>query len=585
MVGASLVVGLMVATSMLAGSNVSELNRFSWSETAGWQSWRTANEGVVIHGTHLSGFVWSENVGWIRLGADSGGPYANTDSDNWGVNRDAGGALSGFAWSENVGWLRFSTDFGDVEIDEDGALAGYVWSENLGWIHLSNDGVGYGVALVLPAPPAELVADRQAQQWSNEPIVHFEWSGAEGNGAGLGYSTVVDQSPTTEPDNEVEIEHEADPVVATSGELPDGAEHYFHLKSCDLVGNCSAALHLGPFWIDTVPPMIETVSSVLAPEFGEYESGDATRASITQVLARFSEPMLDPGGDNDPEDVTNPDNYLVVGAGSDGLIQTESCEAGLHPDDVLHEIEQILYVDELELAATSFTEGRALPRGLYRFIFCGSTSLVDRAHNALDGAGGLSGSDAATDVEVLIDNLVVNPNFDASLDGWIVELPAVGDIVHRADVDVDGAPTSGALTVFSSAASGELFKVSQCVDLVVEDDHGVGVFHAVMSPSASAPTITMSAAVFEEAGCLGSSLTPQTIAVAAGDTGGTWSDSLSGGLDVPSEASSIRLDISVDAGEADTFEVFIDGVSFFAGAVFADGLEDGTTDVWSAVEP
>ena len=49
------------------------------------------------------------------MGSAGGGPYANTTSNNWGVNLAANGDLSGYAWGENIGWLKFkgtSPDYG-----------------------------------------------------------------------------------------------------------------------------------------------------------------------------------------------------------------------------------------------------------------------------------------------------------------------------------------------------------------------------------------------------------------------------------------------------------------------------------------
>jgi len=73
---------------------------------------------------------------------------------------------------------------------------------------------------------------------------------ADTGGAGLaGYSTLWDSIPSGQPDSA--IEHAADVLSETSSELPNG-EWYFHLSSCDIVGNCTNTLHLGPFVIRNV---------------------------------------------------------------------------------------------------------------------------------------------------------------------------------------------------------------------------------------------------------------------------------------------------------------------------------------------
>jgi hypothetical protein len=71
-------------------------------------------------------------------------------------------------------------------------------------------------------------------------------------GSGLaGYSTLWDNSPSSQPDNLVE--HGAAVLSDTSPALADGT-WYFHLSTCDLAGNCTTTLHLGPFYLDTLLP-------------------------------------------------------------------------------------------------------------------------------------------------------------------------------------------------------------------------------------------------------------------------------------------------------------------------------------------
>ena len=59
-----------------------------WSENSGWQNFRPDNGGVTVNDTCLSGYAWAENIGWVKLGSGTG-PYDNTTSANWGVNKDS----------------------------------------------------------------------------------------------------------------------------------------------------------------------------------------------------------------------------------------------------------------------------------------------------------------------------------------------------------------------------------------------------------------------------------------------------------------------------------------------------------------
>ena len=140
-------------SAVAAEGNISNTEKYAWSENAGWLNFRPADGGVTVHDTYLSGYAWAENLGWIKLGADSGGPYTNSDSSNWGVNRDPSGALSGYAWSENVGWINFNPSHSQVIIDPTTLkFDGYAWAENVGWAHFQNESPEYYVMQEAGAP-------------------------------------------------------------------------------------------------------------------------------------------------------------------------------------------------------------------------------------------------------------------------------------------------------------------------------------------------------------------------------------------------------------------------------------------------
>jgi len=86
-----------------------------------------------------------------RLGkAWSGtGPYDNTTSANWGVNRNSStGTLSGYAWSENAGWVNFNPTHSEVTISTTILkFDGYAWAENVGYVHFQNVSPEYFVML------------------------------------------------------------------------------------------------------------------------------------------------------------------------------------------------------------------------------------------------------------------------------------------------------------------------------------------------------------------------------------------------------------------------------------------------------
>lgn len=129
-------------------SNIDPVDRFAWSENAGWCNFRPVVSGVMVYDDHLEGFAWSENLGWIKLGSHTGGgpfSYANTTTGDWGVNRN-GISLSGLAWSENAGWIKFNPLYGGVSVDPvSGIFDGYAWGENIGWVHFRNDSIPFKV--------------------------------------------------------------------------------------------------------------------------------------------------------------------------------------------------------------------------------------------------------------------------------------------------------------------------------------------------------------------------------------------------------------------------------------------------------
>lgn len=83
----------------------------------------TAEGGVVVGDSTLTGYAWGEYVGWINLSPTNGG-----------VLNDGSGNLSGYAWGEQTGWVNFDPTNGGVTIDSNGDFHGYAWSETRGWI-------------------------------------------------------------------------------------------------------------------------------------------------------------------------------------------------------------------------------------------------------------------------------------------------------------------------------------------------------------------------------------------------------------------------------------------------------------------
>ncbi len=56
---------------------------------------------------NLSGFAWSETIGWISMNSTNDG-----STNSYGVNVASDGTISGYAWSDNIGWVSFNETTG-----------------------------------------------------------------------------------------------------------------------------------------------------------------------------------------------------------------------------------------------------------------------------------------------------------------------------------------------------------------------------------------------------------------------------------------------------------------------------------------
>lgn len=116
----------------------------------------------------------------------------------------------------------------------------------------------FWIDITEPDNPTSLTSTSHTlSEWSNDSTVDIGWSGASDGQSGIaGYSYVWDTSPSTIPDTT----SEGTGTCMTSPSLSSGNSHYFHLRTVDAVGNWnSTAIHLGPFWVDTVPPTDTTI--------------------------------------------------------------------------------------------------------------------------------------------------------------------------------------------------------------------------------------------------------------------------------------------------------------------------------------
>lgn len=549
--------------------------------------------------------------------------------------------------------------------------------------------------LQAPGNPAA-TASQAAGTWSSQSQLRVDWSGATDSGGGSGvkgYSVVFDQAASTLPDAAVELYHAADPhsLVRT---LADGSGHYFHLRTCDWSDNCTGALHLGPFSIDTTPPTapgnvlsishtpgipdpanpvismtwnaasdpslvasgvdayayrFDQLSAALCDKVADSRTTVTSAGSIplvvgtwyfhlcavdlagntsptvtvgpfylgndtlppqvlqltsvplpatghispwvapTQLRLTFDEALLDPPGDGDPADVTNPLNYLLVEAGANAIVQTAGCGA-LAGDDVAVAIGAIEWDAATATAAILIADGldgHALPVGHYRLFGC--ATLRDLLSNRLDGnADGSGGDDFAETFEIASANLLLNPDFDHDVAAWTPSEEA-----DFATEDADGFFSSGSLAMTNDVGPETSLSIAQCVDVsAVETDSTFLLAHRVKLDKATAgdPDAGSSIVFFAQPGCFGSQLSLQQSPPVVGDTAGAFARGELLGR-VPEGAVSALVSFAAEVGpEPDyAFDAAFDSLSLTVPApatvVFFDGFESGTTAGWSLTQP
>ena len=157
----------------------------------------------------------------------------------------------------------------------------------------------------------------------------------------------------------------------------------------DLVGNALPAGEPSTdetYVVDNAAPLVATttLSAVYA---------DAGPLSFTVT---FNEDVNNPAGDTDPDDVTNPDNYVLVEQGSLSGFQTTACTSIDAVNDTRILPSGVTYIPNTAIVNL----GSALPVGTYRLFICGTTSIVDLALNPLMGNGIAAGTDFTFDFTV-----------------------------------------------------------------------------------------------------------------------------------------------------------------------------------------
>ncbi len=312
------------------------------------------------------------------------------------------------------------------------------------------------------------------------------------------------------------------------------------------------------------PPVVERFHSVASTGGGGLDPGEQTIAAITQLSVTFSEPVV--GGDVAA-------NYLLVATGADGDFQTDTCAGSLQGDDQAVAIDGVDYDTDTDTAHLWLHGGQPLPRGAYRIFACGG--IEDLEGNSLPEIG--------HDFRILVDHLLLNPNFDQDLVGWLLNSPPPTSTVHSAQ-DFDQATTSGSALVIDLSGP-EPAALSQCLAGNAGAILTFGGAARIASPSAQEPAVGALLEAFASPDCTGEPLAGASSVPLAGDGGDLWQVLPAGALQVPDAAGSVLISFVVQAGTAAGFDVGFDDLLLFEQQIFADSFESGDTSEWSATVP
>ena len=109
-----------------------------------------------------------------------------------------------------------------------------------------------------PTNPTLTSPSHATSTWSKTKTVTVDFTGATDPSGVDGFSYAWTTSPTTSPDASTDTESTTSRT--TSPSLADGSSWYFHLRTRDNVGNWSAPVHLGPFYVDATAPAAPAVA-------------------------------------------------------------------------------------------------------------------------------------------------------------------------------------------------------------------------------------------------------------------------------------------------------------------------------------
>ena len=190
------------------------------------------------------------------------------------------------------------------------------------------------------------------------------------NIAGMaGVATITVTSIGTGDTYTVEVEGMVDGETVTATIPADAAQDVAGNNNTDSTSIDNSVTY-------TISSPIVTNTSLLT----DYSPSGPSSFTVT-----FSKDVFDPTGNTDPDDVTNPANYLLVEDGIDNIFNTINCAGGEQTDDTKFTVNTVTYNSSTFTSTVNINNGIDLPAGTYRLFVCGTTSIVDLAGNPING--------------------------------------------------------------------------------------------------------------------------------------------------------------------------------------------------------
>jgi hypothetical protein len=329
--------------------------------------------------------------------------------------------------------------------------------------------------------------------------------------------------------------------------------------------------------LETVPPTVTVVDSDAGTGDGMVEECETTQVEISRLFVTFSESVQDPPGDTDPDDVTNPANYLVIATGPDADFDTTACGT-VFGDDLPVPVLAVSYDDGSTTATLDLSN--PLPSSQIRLLVCGSTSIYDLAGNPLDGTGnGTGGDDFVLTFRSDPFNHLTNGHFDCDESGWVLTSATPGEIFHS-PTDSDNSAVSGSLE-FMQLGINTMFSAEQCVQTSSTTKTDLTGLAQVSAGGGVQLSLTAGCTSFASADCSDPPLGASSTTAIFGDSGGSWQPIALTVNEQPGRQSILCL-FMLNVPNGDNFSLRLDQLVLgVASAIFADDFESGDTSAWS----